>query len=150
MQVTVGECHPKKIQCMLGALQSAFREPAFLPKGGDALNMTLLIHEQEREGKKFIKKIKSQKTYSTEYLNFWLRGFTSLFLQSSEAFGSKRPCSYLFVFVTASKAPTDSIQHTNTKKFLTLHRTAIHHIALRYAHCIKHTLFAFALHCIAM
>ena len=37
MQVTVGECHPKKIQCMLGALQSAFREPAFSPKGGDAL-----------------------------------------------------------------------------------------------------------------
>ena len=36
MQVTVGECHPW-IQCMLGALQSAFREPAFLPKGGDAL-----------------------------------------------------------------------------------------------------------------
>ena len=37
MQVTVGECHPKKNQCMLGALQSAFREPAFLPEGGDAL-----------------------------------------------------------------------------------------------------------------
>ena len=35
MQVTVGECHPKKIWCMLGALQSAF--PALLPKGGDAL-----------------------------------------------------------------------------------------------------------------
>ena len=31
MQVTVGEC-------MRGALQSAFREPAFLPKGGDAPN----------------------------------------------------------------------------------------------------------------
>ena len=37
IQVMVGECHPKKIQCMLGALQSAFSEPAFLPKGGDAL-----------------------------------------------------------------------------------------------------------------
>ena len=37
MQVTVGECHPEKIQCMLGALQRAFQEHAFLPKGGDAL-----------------------------------------------------------------------------------------------------------------
>ena len=43
MQVTVGECHPKKIQCMLGALQSAFREPAFLPKGGDALNIINIL-----------------------------------------------------------------------------------------------------------
>ena len=41
MQVTVGECHPKKIKCMLGALQSAFRKPAFLPKGGDALRREL-------------------------------------------------------------------------------------------------------------
>ena len=70
MQVTVGECHPKKIQCMLGALQSAFREPAFLPKGGDALNMTLLIHEQEREGKKFIKKIKITKDLLHRVLEF--------------------------------------------------------------------------------
>jgi hypothetical protein len=36
-KVTVGECHPKKIWCMLGALQSAFREHAFLRQGGDAL-----------------------------------------------------------------------------------------------------------------
>ena len=43
MQVTAGECHPKKIQCMLGALQSAFREPAFLPKGGDALISQVLV-----------------------------------------------------------------------------------------------------------
>ena len=44
MQVTVGECHPKKILCMLGALQSAFREPAFLPKGGDALSLDTITH----------------------------------------------------------------------------------------------------------
>ena len=42
MQVTVRECHPQKIQCMLGALQSAFREPAFLHKGGDALSKMYL------------------------------------------------------------------------------------------------------------
>ena len=38
----VRECHPQKIQCMLGALQSAFREPAFLHKGGDALSKMYL------------------------------------------------------------------------------------------------------------
>jgi hypothetical protein len=36
--VRVGECHPKKIWCMLGALQSTFREYALLRKGGDALS----------------------------------------------------------------------------------------------------------------
>ena len=49
MQVTVGECHPKKNQCMLGSLQSVFREPTFLPKGGDAL---IIVGQDE-----FVKKI---------------------------------------------------------------------------------------------
>ena len=37
-QLTMGECHGKKIGCKLGALQRAFREPAFLRQGGDALS----------------------------------------------------------------------------------------------------------------
>ena len=38
----VGECRVKKIYYMLGALQMPFREPAFLPKGGDALILRLV------------------------------------------------------------------------------------------------------------
>ena len=38
-QVMVGECRIKNIYCMLGALQRPFREPAFVPKGGDALRV---------------------------------------------------------------------------------------------------------------
>ena len=37
-QTTVGECHGKKFGCKFGALQRAFRQPAFLRQGGDALS----------------------------------------------------------------------------------------------------------------
>ena len=48
MQITVGECHPKKIKCMLGALQSAFRKPAFLPKDVSLSTMTCAMHGKRR------------------------------------------------------------------------------------------------------
>ena len=101
------------------------------------------LEKIKNKNKKLNKKI--QKTYSTDYLNFWLRGFTSLFLQSSEAFGSKRPCSYSFVFVTSSQAPTDSIPHR--KKINSSHCIAPQFITSHYGTYIALSSLYLHLHC---
>ena len=66
-QLTVGECRGKKIGCKLGALQRAFREPAFMRQGGDALSgqtmATISILQPQRESIEWeIFKYKSQDT----------------------------------------------------------------------------------------
>ena len=46
---TVGECRGKKTGCKFGALQKAFREPAFLRQGGDALINLVAMMSKELE-----------------------------------------------------------------------------------------------------